>query len=602
MMKPPRRNSPHGAPMVLSIECCGSGKGPRPYRRSLFTQEPGFTVTKMNTSIFRPALAAEMGMKFLKAGSTATEAIEAALRILEDKEITNAGYGSNLSIDGVVECDATIVDHLGRSGACGAVPNIRNPISLAKLILDRSTKPLSLRRVPPNALVGEGARSFAEEHGLNTYPNDYLVSKNARDRFLRWQEDLKRAESKAKELRTSPDASEVNPSCLPCQYETASTPKPQQSFSRDHRAAIMAGTWNEGQTDSPCAGTPNQEPAASAETAPATSYFRTIGASAPTVSRSSVRATSERLTPSYAGAVRSAQGVSPSPPRSSPLSRIPGPSNQGSIKNEKPGMDSAETPDSHQKHHDYAPSRDGSTSPAHSNAFGTKGCETGHQRSPSPRGVKRPLSPDERARDHSRAAKNHFRSRSGNGDFVTDTIGAIAIDERGHIAAGSSSGGIGMKHRGRLGPAALVGVGTAVVPCDERDEDEISVAAVTSGTGEHMATTMASQRCAERIYQGTRRGLGGVDIKDDDEDAIIESFVADDFMNHPGVKNCHSVGAIGVMVVKKMPAGYYFYFAHNTDSFAIASMGGFEREPICTMSRLPDGAKIAKGARKVRLD
>ena len=64
-----------------------------------------------------------MGMKFLKAGATATEAVEVALRILEDKEITNAGYGSNLSIDGTVECDATIVDHLGRSGACGAVPS-----------------------------------------------------------------------------------------------------------------------------------------------------------------------------------------------------------------------------------------------------------------------------------------------------------------------------------------------------------------------------------------------------------------------------------------------------------------------------------------------
>lgn len=67
--------------------------------------------------------ACEMGMKFLKAGATATEAVEAALVILENKEITNAGYGSNLSIDGTVECDATIVDHLGRSGACGAVPS-----------------------------------------------------------------------------------------------------------------------------------------------------------------------------------------------------------------------------------------------------------------------------------------------------------------------------------------------------------------------------------------------------------------------------------------------------------------------------------------------
>lgn len=61
-----------------------------------------------------------MGMKVLRGGGTAVEAIEATIKVLEDKEVTNAGYGSNLTIDGIVECDATVVDHLGRSGACGA--------------------------------------------------------------------------------------------------------------------------------------------------------------------------------------------------------------------------------------------------------------------------------------------------------------------------------------------------------------------------------------------------------------------------------------------------------------------------------------------------
>ena len=63
-------------------------------------------------------------MKFLKAGGTAVDAVEAAIKCLEDKEITNAGYGSNLSIDGIVEGDATIVDHLGRSGACGSAQSM----------------------------------------------------------------------------------------------------------------------------------------------------------------------------------------------------------------------------------------------------------------------------------------------------------------------------------------------------------------------------------------------------------------------------------------------------------------------------------------------
>lgn len=66
--------------------------------------------------------AASEAMKILKAGGTAVEAVEVAIRLLEDNEITNAGFGSNLTIDGMVEGDATVVDHLGRSGACGAVP------------------------------------------------------------------------------------------------------------------------------------------------------------------------------------------------------------------------------------------------------------------------------------------------------------------------------------------------------------------------------------------------------------------------------------------------------------------------------------------------
>ncbi|KAG9533989.1 N-terminal nucleophile aminohydrolase, partial [Aureobasidium melanogenum] len=69
-------------------------------------------------------------------------------------------------------------------------------------------------------------------------------------------------------------------------------------------------------------------------------------------------------------------------------------------------------------------------------------------------------------------------------DLITDTVGAIAIDSYGNIACGASSGGIGMKHRGRIGPAALVGIGSAVIPVDPDDKDRNTVAAVTSGTGE----------------------------------------------------------------------------------------------------------------------
>lgn len=119
----------------------------------------------------------------------------------------------------------------------------------------------------------------------------------------------------------------------------------------------------------------------------------------------------------------------------------------------------------------------------------------------------------------------------GRKDTIIDTVGAIAVDSYGNIAAGSSSGGIGMKHSGRTGPAALVGIGTAIIPVDPADKDGTCVAAVTSGTGEHMATTMASSVCAERIYASNRKVAGKPGVFEEvTEDEALKATIESEFM------------------------------------------------------------------------
>src|SRR5271168_3328129 len=91
---------------------------------------------------------------------------------------------------------------LGAEGICAKLirrqtaAEIKNPISLARVILNESTKPLSLARVPPNLLVGAGATEYAYDKGVTVLPNEFLVSNNSRDRWLRWKQELRAADEK----------------------------------------------------------------------------------------------------------------------------------------------------------------------------------------------------------------------------------------------------------------------------------------------------------------------------------------------------------------------------------------------------------------------
>lgn len=127
---------------------------------------------------------------------TAVDAVCVAVSALENDPITNTGFGSNLTLCGTVECDASIMD--GRSlrfGAVGALPQVANPVLVAKSICDAQREgSLSLGRIPPCFLVGEGALRWSLSNmpsGVATW-KESLVSKEARRIHLEHIKKLER--------------------------------------------------------------------------------------------------------------------------------------------------------------------------------------------------------------------------------------------------------------------------------------------------------------------------------------------------------------------------------------------------------------------------
>lgn len=119
--------------------------------------------------------AALIGWQVLQAGGSALDAVEMAVRALEDNPAFNAGTGACLSAEGNIELDAGIMD--GRTLSVGAVAGIeliKNPIALARKVL-----------ISPHVLlVGRGAEQFAEEQGIARCSFDELLTER---QYQRWK-------------------------------------------------------------------------------------------------------------------------------------------------------------------------------------------------------------------------------------------------------------------------------------------------------------------------------------------------------------------------------------------------------------------------------
>jgi beta-aspartyl-peptidase (threonine type) len=123
------------------------------------------------------AQALRVGAARLAEGRSSLDAVEAAVRVMEDDPTFNAGKGGVFNTDGEQELDASIMYGKDqKSGAVAGVHNTRNPISLARMVMERSRHVL---------MAGRGADIFALQNGVSYTTQDYFFVQRRWDALIR---------------------------------------------------------------------------------------------------------------------------------------------------------------------------------------------------------------------------------------------------------------------------------------------------------------------------------------------------------------------------------------------------------------------------------
>ena len=125
--------------------------------------------------------ALEAGEAILSAGGSSLDAVVAAVMILEDSPLFNAGRGAVYTYDGTNELDASIMDGSNlNAGAVAGITTVKNPILAARKVMEES---------PHVFLTGRGAEQFAFEQGLEIVEPSYFFDQRRWDQFRRLQSE-----------------------------------------------------------------------------------------------------------------------------------------------------------------------------------------------------------------------------------------------------------------------------------------------------------------------------------------------------------------------------------------------------------------------------
>ena len=116
------------------------------------------------------------GYKILQKGGSAVDAVEEAVRNMEDNYLFNAGRGSAVNSKGEIEMDASLMDgEQVKAGAVSMVRNVKHPVTLAKIVMQHTNHVL---------LSGYGALEFARDRNIELEADAYFVTPHQYDLFM----------------------------------------------------------------------------------------------------------------------------------------------------------------------------------------------------------------------------------------------------------------------------------------------------------------------------------------------------------------------------------------------------------------------------------
>ncbi len=174
--------------------------------------------------------ALDAGHQALLKGGSSLDAVETSIRVLEDSPLFNAGKEAVFTSQRTNELDSSIME--GKTlmaGAVAGVKHVKNPISLARLVMTRS---------PHVLLAGEGAEAFAKAQGMELVDSQYFFTEK------RWQELQKARESEAENNSSGNQKGELVPRLsTPPQYGTVG------AVALDSAGNLAAGTSTGGRTN-----------------------------------------------------------------------------------------------------------------------------------------------------------------------------------------------------------------------------------------------------------------------------------------------------------------------------------------------------------------